>query len=98
MGISPNHFNYYLIKQPIKGMYLVVNIGGIDVTADYQINKPSANPKSIITCAIKIDTGVSHEFPSITKAAEFLKVTIYYLRRCVREGKNGKGYTVTRKK
>lgn len=98
MGISPNHFNYYLLKQPIKGMYQVVNLGGIDVTVYYQINKRSANPKSIITCAIKIDTGVSHEFPSITKAAEFLKVTISYLRRCVREGKNGKGYIVSRKK
>jgi hypothetical protein len=65
MGISPNHFNYYLLKQPIKGMYLVVNIGGIDVTADYQINKPSANPKSLPICAIKRDTGVSHEFPSV---------------------------------
>jgi predicted HTH domain antitoxin len=98
MGISPNHFNYYLLKQPIKGMYLVVNIGGIDVTADYQINKPSANPKSLPICAIKMDTGVSHEFPSITKAAEFLKVTISFLSRCVREGKNCKGYNVTRKK
>ena len=76
MGISPNHFNYYLIKQSIKGMYLVVNQGGVDVTADYQINKPSANSKFIIICVIKIDTGVSHEFPSITKAEEFLKVTI----------------------
>ena len=44
MGISPNHFNYYLLKQPIKGIYLIVNIDGIDVTADYQINKPSVNP------------------------------------------------------
>jgi hypothetical protein len=46
-------------------MYLVVNIGGIDVTADYQINKPSANPNSLPICAIKMDTGVSHEFPSV---------------------------------
>ena len=53
-------------------------------------------PKSIIICGIKIDTGVSHEFPSITKAAEFFKVTISYLSRCVREGKNCKGYIVTR--
>ena len=90
-------------------MYLVVNIGGIDVTADYQINKPSANPNSLPICAIKMDTGVSHEFPSvcffffiqkketITKAAEFLKVTFSFLSRCVREGKNCKGYIVTRK-
>lgn len=35
MGISPTHFNYYLSKQPIKGNYLVVKIGGIDVTAYY---------------------------------------------------------------
>ena|ERR1051325_3234269 len=67
MGISPNHFNYYLPKQPIffMGIYLVVNIGGIDVTADYQINKPSFNPKSFSICAIKTDTGVSYEFPSV---------------------------------
>ena len=36
MGISPTHFNYYLSKQPIKGIYLVVKLGGIDVTADYE--------------------------------------------------------------
>jgi hypothetical protein len=91
MGIYPNHFNYYLIKQPIKDMYLVVNICGIDVTAYCLINKPSANPNSLLICAIKIDTGVSHDFPSITKAAEFLKVTFYFLSRCVRIGKSCKG-------
>ena len=58
-------------------MYLVVNIGGIDVTADYQINKPSANPNSLPICAIKMDTGVSHEFPSITKATEFFYYTFF---------------------
>ena len=57
-------------------MSLVVNIGGIDVTADYQINKPSFNSKSVIICLIKIDTGVYHKFPYITKNAEFLKVKI----------------------
>lgn len=98
MGISPNHFNYYLLKQPIEGMYLVVNIGGIDVTAYYPINKPPANPKSIPICAIKMDTGVYHEFTSSTKAAEVLKVTISFLSRCVRESKSCKGYNVTRKK
>ena len=96
MGISPNHFNYYLLKQPIKGMYLVVNIGGIDVIADYQRNKPSANPYSLLICAIKMDTSVSYEFPSITKAAEFLKVTISFLSWCVRIGKSCKGCNVTR--
>lgn len=45
-----------------------------------------------------MDTGVSYEFPSITKEAEFLKVTISFLSRCVREGKCYKGYIVTRKK
>jgi hypothetical protein len=98
MGISPNHFNYYLDKQPIKGIYLVVKIGGIDVTADYQINKPYVNLKSFPICAIKMDTGVSYEFPSITKAAEFLEVTVSFLSRCVREGKSCRGYNVTRKK
>ena len=38
MGIFSTHFNYYLSKQPIKGIYLVVNIGGIDMTAGYEIN------------------------------------------------------------
>ena len=41
---------------------------------------------------------VSYEFPSTTKAEEVLKVTIYYLSGCVREGKKCKGYIVTRKK
>jgi len=109
MGISPakqpqpqasgaTHFNYYLSKQPVKGIYLVVKIGGIDVTADYEINKPSVNPKSLAVCALKKDTGVSHEFSSITKAAEFLGVTISFLSRCIREGKPCRGYNVTRKK
>ena len=98
MGISPNHFNYHLVKQPIKGIYLVVKIGGIDVTADYQINKPSVNPKSISVCAIEIATGASYNFSSITKAAEFLKVTTPFLSRCVRKGKSCRGYIVTRKK
>jgi hypothetical protein len=65
MGISPNNFNYYLVKQQIKGMYLVEYFGGIDVTADYQINNPSANPKSLPICVIKMDTGVYHDFPSV---------------------------------
>ena len=98
MGISPNHFNYYLLKQPIKGIYLVVNIGGIDLTAHYQINKPSVNPKSFLICAIKMDTGVSYEFPSITKAAEFLKITLYFISRCLRKGKNCKGIMLHGKK
>lgn len=72
MDISPNHFNDYLLKQRIKGVYLIVNIGGIDVTADYPINKPSVNPKSLPICAIKMHTGVSYDFPSITKATEFI--------------------------
>ena len=97
MGISPNHFNYYLVKQPIKGIYLVVKIDDIDVTADYQINKPSVNPNSLTICAIKMDTGLSYEFLFVTKAAEFLKVTVSFLSRCVRQGKSCKGYDVTRK-
>ncbi len=59
MGISPTHFNYYLFKQPVKRMYLVVKVGGIDVIADYEINKPSVNPKSFPVCATRKDTGVS---------------------------------------
>lgn len=95
MVIYPNNFNYYLFKQPIKDMYLVVNIRGIDLTAYSLINKPSANPNSLLICDIKIDTGVSHEFTSITKAAEFFKVTVSFLSRCVRTGKSCKGYNVT---
>jgi hypothetical protein len=98
MGISPTHFNYYLSKQPIKGIYLVAKIGGIDVTADYEINKPLVNTKALAVCATKIDTGVSYEFASITKAAEFLEVTISFLSRCVREGKPCRGYNVIREK
>lgn len=61
-------------------------------------NKLSGKTKSLPVSAIKMDTGVSYEFASITKAAEFLKVTIYFLNRCIREGKSCKGYSVTRKK
>lgn len=50
MGISPTHFNYHLSKQPVKGIYLVVMIGGIDVQADYVINNPLADSKSIAVC------------------------------------------------
>ena len=53
MGISPTHFNYYLSKQPIKGMCLVVKVGGIDVTEDCEINKPSINTKSFAVCDTK---------------------------------------------
>lgn len=61
------------------------------------MNKPSINTKSLPICATKMDTGVSYEFPSVTKEAEFLKVTIYFLSRCVREGKSYKGCNVIRK-
>jgi hypothetical protein len=54
IGISPTYFNNYLSKQPIKGIYLVVKLGGIDVTVDYVINKPTVNPKSLAVCATKI--------------------------------------------
>jgi hypothetical protein len=73
-------------------------MGGVDVITNDPINKPSIKPQSLPVCAVKIDTGVSYEFPSITKAAEFLKVTISFLSRCIREGKNCRGYNVTRKK
>ena len=53
MGIPLTHFNHYLFKQPIKEIYLVVKLGGIGVTADYEINKPSVNPKSLAVCATK---------------------------------------------
>ena len=98
MGVSPTDFNQYLSKQPIKGMYLVVKVGGIDVTADYEINKPQVNPKSFAVCATRKDTGVSYEFAFITKAPEFLEVTISFLSRCVREGKPCREYNVIRKK
>jgi len=98
MGISPNHFNYYLVKQPIKGRYLIVSIGGKDVIVNDPINKSSINTKSLPVCAIKIEGVESYEFTSITKAAEFIKVTISFLSRCIREGKSCKGYNVTRKK
>lgn len=52
MGISPTHFHYHLSKQPVKGIYLVVMIGGIDVQADYVINNPSGNSKSIAVCVV----------------------------------------------
>ena len=53
MGISPTHFKYYLSKQSIKWIYLVVKRGGIDVTGDYEINKPWVNPKSLAVCDTK---------------------------------------------
>lgn len=54
IGISPTHFNYYLSKQPIKGIYLIVKLGGIGVTGYYEINKPPVDPKSLAVCATKI--------------------------------------------
>ena len=51
--ISPTHFNNYISKQPVKRIYLVVKVGGIDVTADYEIKKPWVNPKSLAVCAKK---------------------------------------------
>lgn len=97
MSISPTHFNYHLSKQPIKGIYLVVKIGGKDVTRDYLIKNPSPNTKSLAVCVVKKDTGVSTEFSSITNAAEFLGITTSFLSRCIREGKPCRGYTVIRK-
>ena len=78
MGITPNLFNYYLFKLLIKGRYLVVKIGGIDITAENKIRKASVNTKSIAICAIKTDTGISYtgEFPSIFFLSE--RISIYY--------------------
>jgi len=98
MNISPTHFNYYLSRQPIKGKYLVTKIDDIDVTSVYKINEPRVNPKALIVCATKIDSGSSFTFPSMTKAAEFLGVTLSFLSRCVREGKHCRGYVVERQK
>lgn len=98
MGITPNLFNYYLFKLLIKGRYLVVKIGGMNVIADDPINKPSINTKSFPVCYKKMDTGLSYKLPSITKAAEFLKVKISFLSRCIREGKSCKRYNIIWKK
>ena len=84
MDISPTHFNYYLSKQPIKGIYLVVKVGGIDVTADYEINKPSANPNSLPVCATKKYSCILRVF-IYYKSSRVLEVTISFLSRCVRE-------------
>ena len=51
---------------------MVAKIGGIDVTTDYEINKPLVNTKALAVCATKIYTDVSYEFSSITKLVEFL--------------------------
>lgn len=67
MGISPTYFNYYLSKQQVKGIYLLVKRGDTDVTADYEIYKPPVNAKSFAVSTLKIDKGVSYEFSSITK-------------------------------
>jgi hypothetical protein len=65
MGISKNHFSYYILKQPIKGKYLVVKVGNMDVIVYNSIYKPSISTKSIPVCVTKMDTGVSYEFASV---------------------------------
>lgn len=65
MDISPNLFCYCLLKQPIKGKYIVVKLGGLDVIVVNSINKPSISTKSLPVCVTKMDTGVSYEFASV---------------------------------
>lgn len=98
MNISPTHFNYYLSRQPIKGKYLVTKIDDIDVTSVYKINEQRVNPKAFIVCVTNIESGASFAYPSMTKAAEFLGVTVSFLSRCVREGKHCRGFVVERQK
>ena len=102
-GIIPPYSSCLYFQLPF--IWTLLNKKGISlkiITKKSEIyrwtNKLSGKTKSLPVCAIKMDTGVSYEFASITKAAEFLKVTIYFLNRCIREGKSCKGYSVTRKK
>lgn len=50
----------------------------IYITRCYPINKKSVNPKYFPICAIKRYTGVSYEFPSITKTAEFQSYSLIF--------------------
>jgi hypothetical protein len=80
MGILPYHFRYYLDRQPIKNKYLVIKINNENYTI---------KPKELIKNKIKglivtnNNTGISTEFPSYTKAAEFVGTDRTYLSRSI---------------
>jgi hypothetical protein len=95
MGILPYHFQYYLDIQPIKDKYLIIKINNENYTV---------KPKELVNYKIKglivinEDTGISTEFPSYTKAAEFVGTDHTYLSRSIAKKGFYKGYGFTVKK
>jgi hypothetical protein len=93
MGIIPSHFRYYLDRQPIKNKYLIIKINNENYTI-----KPKElvknNIKNLIVTNNK--TGISTEFPSYTKAANFVGTDRTYLSRSITKKGfyKGHGFTV----
>lgn len=96
MGISPTHFNYHQGKQPIKGIYTILNLGGVKLPLLSQESAPIAkeNAKAVPICVTNIQSNLSVYFPSIVKTGEYLGVTKSYVSRCIKLGKPCKGYLV----
>lgn len=98
MGILPYHFQYYLDRQPIKGKYLIVKLNGENCTVKPLVEKEPANNKLKGLIVTNDETGVSTEFPSYTKAAEFIGTDRTYLSRTITKKGFYKGYGYTVKK
>jgi len=94
MEISSTYFKYYLNKQPIKGFYTIVKLGNVELSAIYTGDTTLVNFKAHSVYVTNADTFESKQFPSITKAAEFLCVTKSYLSRCIRQNKSCKAHIV----
>ena len=62
-----------------------------NVIVDNSIYKPYISIKSFPVYVTQMDTGVSYEFASIAKSAEFLEVTISFLADVLEKVKFVKG-------
>ena len=93
MGISPTHFNYYLDKQPIKGIYTILNLDEVKLPLLPKESAPIAkeNAKPVPICVTNIQSNLALSFSSIVKTGEYLGVTKSYLSRCIKLGKPCKG-------
>jgi GIY-YIG catalytic domain len=94
MGILPYHFRYYLDRQPIKNKYLIIKINNKNYTVKSK-KLVNSNKGLIVT---NNNTGISTEFPSYTKAAEFIGTDRTYLSRSIAKKGFYKGHGFTVKK
>lgn len=96
MGILSYHFQYYLDRQPIKNKYMIIKINNENYTVK---PKELENSKTKSLIVINDDTGICTEFPTYTKAAEFVGTDRTYLSRSITKKGfyKGHGYTVKKK-